>query len=272
MTSLGVLQGSGTAAAPGDGEAILGARVEGDARRRLPDRGELLQPRPGAASPATPSTWSRSVMDHFGVAGDQYTRRSRTTRSCTTRSPARRSSNVDLPVKAIVLGGAGRPARARSSTGTTRIGDYVGVAMAPSRRRRRLPRASSPPPTSPPTASTTTSRPAPPRPTSPRTAAGRHVANAVAVFMPDGAPAPAPTPDAGTGVPTPAPDAAGGRTPAARPAARHRWRGAGRRSAAVCSSPPASAPPRQRLRLAALSPLRRTAAWRNLHRKRYVSA
>jgi hypothetical protein len=109
--SLGVLQGSGTAAAPGDGVAILGARVEGDAAsgsfQSAVTSFSLSQIRqPGDAIDVV-----GAIMEHFGVAAHQYTVTADDPIVFHSQ-PRQTVSGVDLPVKAVVVGGAaGQPVR-----------------------------------------------------------------------------------------------------------------------------------------------------------------
>ncbi|HEX4868523.1 MAG TPA: immune inhibitor A domain-containing protein [Acidimicrobiales bacterium] len=110
-TSLGVLQGSGSAATPGDGVAILGARVEGDAAaggfQTAVTSFSLSQIRqPGDAIDVV-----EAIMGHFGVATGQYTAISDDPIVFHSQ-PRQTVSGVDLPVKAVVVGGAaGQPVR-----------------------------------------------------------------------------------------------------------------------------------------------------------------
>jgi hypothetical protein len=208
VTSLGVLQGSGTAAHPGDGEAILGARVEGDEEhgdfQTVANTFSLSQIRePGDAVDIV-----ESVMDHFGVAGDQYTVESDDP-IVYHWQPRQTVANIDLPIKAIVLGGTdGQPVRLFYRHHS--LGSYVDVAMQASGDRggylRLIPAADVTPDgldyyLKAGAASTY----------EPSTSERSNVANAVAVFMPDAAaPTPEPTPSP-TPEPTPAP------TPEPRP-------------------------------------------------------
>ncbi len=109
VTSLGVLNGSGTAADPGDGVAILGARVEGDEQhggfQTVANSFSLSQIR----EPGDAIDIMGSVMDHFGIARGQYEVESDDP-IVYHWQPRQTVSNVELPIKAIVLGGTdGQP-------------------------------------------------------------------------------------------------------------------------------------------------------------------
>ena len=209
VTGLGVLQGSGTAASPGDGEAILGARVEGDEEhggfQTVANTFSLSQIRqPGDAIDIV-----GSVMGHFGVQEGQYTVESED--PIVYHSQARQTvANVELPIKAIVLGGAeGQPVSLFYRHHS--LGSYVEVAMQASGDRggylRLIPAADVTPDgldyyLKAGSASTY----------EPTTSQGSSVANAVAVYMPDAAaPAPEPAPEPGpeprtASAPAPEPD------------------------------------------------------------------
>jgi hypothetical protein len=158
------------------------------------------------AEPADAIAMVGAIMDHFGVARNQYEVTS--DEPIVYHSQLRQTvSDVALPVRAIVLGGdAGQPVQLFYRHHG--IGDYTVLPMAPNGDAGgylvRIPahdvspdgidyflKAG---------ASSTYE---------PRMAAAGAVANAVAVFMPEAAPAPAPAPSP---APAPAPD--GGRIPA----------------------------------------------------------
>jgi len=200
VTSLGVLQGSGTAAAPGDGVAILGARVDGDGFQSIVTSFSLGQVR----EPGDAIDMVGSVMDHFGVARDQYS--VSTSEPVVYHSQPRQSvSGVDLPIKAIVLGGtAGQPVTLFHRHHA--LGDYAMTAMTASGDAggflAYIPAADVTPDgldyyLKAGAASTY----------EPTTAANRSVVNAIAVFMPDAGSA-APAPGQGP-LPAPAPDPGG---------------------------------------------------------------
>lgn len=126
VTSLGVLDGSGT---PADGKAILGARLEGDAEgtpfQSVVTSFSLSQ----VADPGAAISTVEAIMGHFGVAAGQYEVRS--SDPVVYHSQLRQTvSNVDLRVRAIVLGGvAGQPVELHYR----RHGDgaYTAVTMLP---------------------------------------------------------------------------------------------------------------------------------------------
>jgi M6 family metalloprotease-like protein len=196
--SLGVLDGSGT---PADGEAILGARLEGDAD------GTAFQTVVSSFSLTQVSDLGAAIemvgkiMEHFGVAGGQYTVSSEDPIVYHSQ-PRQTVSNVAVGVRAIVLGGtAGQPVRLFYRHHAS--GDYTPVAMVPRGNRGgytgNIPAADVTPDgidyyLKAGAASTF----------EPRIAEGGAVANAIAVFMPEGAAAPAPAPAPAPG-PAPAP-------------------------------------------------------------------
>jgi hypothetical protein len=189
--SLGVLQGSGT---PADGEAVLGARLDGDADgtafQSVVSSFSLSQ----VSDPAAAIGMVGAVMDHFGVAGGQYTVTS-TDPIVYAAQPRQTVSNVDLDVRAIVLGGqAGQPVRLyyrHHGVGA----DYTEVAMTPSGNRGgyvgTIPAAHVTP-----DGIDYYLKAGAHSTYEPRLAATGTVANAIAVFMPEGAApvAAAPTP------------------------------------------------------------------------------
>jgi M6 family metalloprotease-like protein len=205
VTSLGVLDGSGT---PSDGEAILAARLEGKADghafQTVVNGFSLSQ----VTEPADAIAMVGAIMDHFGVARDQYEVSAKD--PIVYHSQVRQTvSNVDLPVRAIVLGGAaGQPVQLFYRHHGS--GAYLALPMAPSGDAGgylvRIPAGDVGPDgidyyLKAGTSSTY----------EPRIAAGGTVANAVAVFMPEasGTPTPVPTPEPGS-APSPTP----GRIPA----------------------------------------------------------
>ncbi|MGV3758246.1 MAG: immune inhibitor A domain-containing protein [Actinomycetota bacterium] len=213
VTSLGVLQGSGTAAQPGDGEAILGARVDGDGFQTAVTSFSLGQVR----EPGDAIDLAGAVMDHFGVDRDQYAVAS--SEPVVYHSQPRQTvSGVDLPVKAIVLGGTdGQPVTLFHRHHA--LGDYAMTAMTPSGDAggylAHIPAADVTPDgldyyLKAGAASTY----------EPTTASGGSVVNAIAVFMPEvasGAPAPSPGPapsPAPAPAPTPVAAQSSGRLPA----------------------------------------------------------
>lgn len=187
VTSLGVLDGSGT---PADGEGILGARLEGDADgtafQTVVSSFSLTQ----VSDPGAAISMVSAIMGHFGVAADQYTVTA--TDPVVYHSQLRQSvSNVDLHVRAIVLGGtAGQPVRLSYRHHDTDA--YTVVDMAPAGPDggylATIPAADVTPDgldyfIKAGSASTYV----------PRLARGGSVVNAIAVFMPEGATsAPAP--------------------------------------------------------------------------------
>jgi M6 family metalloprotease-like protein len=205
VTSLGLLEGSGT---PADGEAILGARLEGDADgtafQSVVSSFSLSQVREPAAAIAMVG----AIMGHFGVAGDQYA--VATDDPIVYHSQLRQTvSGVDLGVRAIVLGGAaGQPVTlfyrhhglgsAYTSVAMTRSGPDGGYTatipatdVTPDGIDYYLKAGS---------ASTY----------EPRLAEGGSVVDAIAVFMPEVAATPTPTPTPGPAPsPAPTPDTAG---------------------------------------------------------------
>lgn len=127
VTSLGVLDGSGT---PADGEAILGARVEGDADgtafRSVVSSFSLSQ----VSDPGAAIAMVGAITDYFGVARNQYTVTSDDPVVYHSQ-PRQTVSGVDLPVRAIVLGGTpGQPVRLSYRRHGT--GGYTTIDMAPS--------------------------------------------------------------------------------------------------------------------------------------------
>lgn len=106
VTSLGVLEGSGT---PADGEAILGARLEGDADgtpfQSVVTSFSLSQ----VGDPAAAISMVGSIIDHLGVARGQYAVSTKQEPVVYHSQLRQTVSGVDLPVRAIVLGGKGRP-------------------------------------------------------------------------------------------------------------------------------------------------------------------
>jgi len=200
VTSLGVLQGSGTPAAPGDGVAILAARVEGDGEhpfQTVVSSFSLSQ----VGEPAHAIGMVEAIMDHFGVAGDQYEVASDDPIVYHSQ-PRQTVANVDLPVRAVVLGGdAGQPVRLFYRHHG--IGEYTALDMAPSGDDGgylvEIPAADVTPDgldyyIKAGAASTFELQ----------IAEGGDVASAIAVFLPDLVAVPAPTPDPAP-APTPAP-------------------------------------------------------------------
>lgn len=125
-TSLGVLDGSGT---PADGEAILGARLEGDADgtpfQSVVTSFSLSQ----VADPDVAISMVGSIIDHLGVARSQY--RVATTEPVVYHSQLRQTvSGVDLPVRAVVLGGQEAPS-ARLYYRHHGTAEYTVLDMAP---------------------------------------------------------------------------------------------------------------------------------------------
>ena len=206
VTSLGVLDGSGTA---DDGTSILAARLDGGtgatAFQTVVNGFSLSQ----VSEPADAIAMVGAIMDHFGVARDQYEVTSDD--PIVYHSQLRQTvSNVDLPVRAVVLGGAaGQPVQLFYRHHGA--GDYTALAMAPSGDQggylAHIPAGDVGPDgidyyLKAGTHSTY----------EPRIAEGGTVVNAVAVFMPEaaGAPTPAPTPAPGAAPPPSSP----GRIPA----------------------------------------------------------
>jgi M6 family metalloprotease-like protein len=207
VTSLGVLQGSGTAAAPGDGEAILAVHLDGDGFQTVTNSFSLSQVRePGDAIDIV-----ESVMDQFEVAGGQYEVASDDP-IVYHWQPRQTVANVELPVKAIVLGGDEGGGVVQPVTLFYRhhsIGEYEALAMSASGGRggylRLIPavdvtpdgvdyflkagRASTFEPT---------------------TAEGGSVVNAVAVYLPDAAAPPSSPPAPPVPPASPAPPGDGG--------------------------------------------------------------
>ena len=204
VTSLGVLQGSGTAAAPGDGEAILGARVEGDGStasfQTVVNSFSLSQIRePGDAIDIV-----ESVMDHFGVDGGQYAVESEDP-IVYHWQPRQTVANIDLPVKAIVLGGTdGQPVTLFYRHHS--IGDYVVARHGALGRAAVATCASSRRPTSPPTGSTTSSGPVRRRRSSPPPRRAATWPTRSRCSCPTWPPRPAPEPEPEP-APSPGPDA-----------------------------------------------------------------
>jgi hypothetical protein len=197
VTSLGVLDGSGTA---DDGQAILAARLDGNADgtafQTVVNGFSLSQ----VSEPADAIAMVGAIMDHFGVARDQYEVTSDDPIVYHSQ-PRQTVSNVDLPVRAIVLGGtAGQPVQLFYRHHGA--GDYTALPMAPSGDAGgylvKIPAGDVGPDgldyyLKAGTSSTY----------EPRIAAGGAVANAVAVFMPEAAGTPTPAPG-----PAPAPEPA----------------------------------------------------------------
>ncbi len=196
-TSLGVLDGSGT---PGDGDAILGARLEGDADgtafQTVVTSFNLSQvTEPGAAVDMV-----GAIMDHLGVARGQYAVAS--AEPLIYHSQLRQTvSGIDVPVWAIVQGGdAGRPVQLLSRPHG--IGDYTATPMQPDGAGylAALPAAAVTPDGIDyylKAGSNSTY--------DPRLAASGQVAHAVAVFLPEVAaapPAPTPSPEPAAPAPT----------------------------------------------------------------------
>ena len=197
VTPLGVLQGSGTAAAPGDGEAILGARVEGDAGhgsfQTVVNSFSLGQ----VGEPGDAIDIVGAVMDHFGLSRGQYTVESDDP-VVYHWQPRQTVANVDLPIKVIVLGGAEhQPVRLLHRHHA--LGDYAELEMAPSGELGGhlglIPAGEVTP-----DGLDYFIRAGAASTYEPTTAATSEVVNAVAVFMPDASPpapasAPAPAPE-----------------------------------------------------------------------------
>jgi hypothetical protein len=205
VTSLGVLDGSGT---PDDGEAVLGARLEGDADgtafQTVVNGFSLSQ----VSEPADAIAMVGAIMDHFGVARNQYEVAS--DEPIVYHSQLRQTvSDVALPVRAIVLGGdAGQPVTLHYRHHG--IGDYTALAMEPNGNAGGY-FTSFPPHDVGPDGIDYYLKAGTSSTYEPRLAANGSVAHAVAVFLPE-AIAPAPLPDPGP-VPAPAPPG-GGRLPA----------------------------------------------------------
>lgn|GEM_PF-5772762 len=188
VTGLGVLDGSGT---PADGEAILGARLEGDAGgtpfQTVVNSFNLSQ----VGEPADAIGMVASIMDHFGVAGDRYAVTSED--PIVYHSQLRQTvANVDLPVRAVVLGGdVGQPVRLFYRHHG--VGDYTVLDMAPSGDAGgylvNIPAADVTP-----DGLDYYLKAGANSTFEPRIAEGGEVASAIAVFMPEGTAAPGPAP------------------------------------------------------------------------------
>ena len=191
-TSLGVLQGTGTT---DDGNVLLGARVDGTAGdntfQTVTTAFSLSQVSDLAAS----IDLTDAVMDWFGVAGGRYAVTG--TDPVVYHSQIRQTvSGVDLPVRAIVLGGApGQPVQVRYRHHG--IGSYTAIALSPTgggAYRALIPAIDVTP-----DGIDYVLRAGDASTFDPRAAGGGPLANAVAVFLPEVAgspvvPAPAPLP------------------------------------------------------------------------------
>jgi hypothetical protein len=198
VSSLGVLNGSGTAAAPGDGVAVLAAVVEGDGEhgsfQTVVNSFNLSQIR----EPGDQIDIVESVMQHFGVEEDQYTVESDDP-IVYHWQPRQTVAHVDLPVKTIVLGGTeGQPVTLLYRHHA--IGEFVSVDMTPSGTDGGY-LALIPDEDVTPDGLDYYVKAGSASTYEPTTAKVGDVTNAIAVYMPDAAAAtPEPTPD-----PTPAP-------------------------------------------------------------------
>lgn len=213
VTSLGVLQGSGTPAAPGDGVAILAARLEGGGEQgdfqTVVNSFNLSQ----VGEPADAVAMVEAIMDNFGVLADQYTVVSDDP-IVYHAQPRQTVANVDLPVRAVVLGGdAGQPVRL--SYRHHGIGDYVVLDMVASGDDGgylvKIPAVDVTP-----DGIDYYLKAGANSTYEPRIAQGGDVASAIAVFMPDAAAAPTPTPTP-TATPSPRVEATATRSPTPMP-------------------------------------------------------
>ncbi|WP_436792994.1 immune inhibitor A domain-containing protein [Actinospongicola halichondriae] len=124
--SLGVLQGSGTA---DDGTAVLGARLDGDGFKSVASAFNLMQ----VGDPDDAIGFVAAVMDHFGVTDGQYTVTGADP-IVYHAQPRQSVSGVDLPIRAIVLGGtAGQPVQVFQRHHG--LGELVPLDMAPAGTR-----------------------------------------------------------------------------------------------------------------------------------------